>query len=62
MAMDFTNQDPDDDGDGIPTQSECPLGVPCPDSDGNGIVDYLDSGAGNGQNWIWLPIINDFSN
>jgi hypothetical protein len=33
--------DADDDGDGIPTASECSGGVPCPDSDGNGTDDYL---------------------
>ncbi len=34
--------DPDDDGDGLPTETECPGGPVCPDSDGDGIPDYLD--------------------
>lgn len=36
-------QDADNDGDGIPTAAECPNGVPCPDSDGDTIPDYLES-------------------
>ncbi|MFN8442072.1 MAG: Ig-like domain-containing protein [Caldilineaceae bacterium] len=35
--------DDDDDGDGLSTQSECPIGSPCPDGDGDGIPDSLES-------------------
>jgi MYXO-CTERM domain-containing protein len=35
-------QDPDDDGDGLPTAVECIGGVPCPDHDSDGLPDYLD--------------------
>ncbi|MEM7131244.1 MAG: PA14 domain-containing protein [Chloroflexota bacterium] len=35
----------DSDGDGIDDKTECPNGYPCPDSDGNGLMDYLDAGS-----------------
>ena len=35
--------DNDDDGDGVPTATECPAGIPCRDSDGDGTPDYLDA-------------------
>lgn len=35
--------DQDTDGDGISDRDECPIEAACPDSDGDGIPDYLDS-------------------
>jgi cysteine-rich repeat protein len=39
--------DADDDGDDIPTRTECPAAAPCPDSDGDGVPDQLDQDADN---------------
>jgi hypothetical protein len=33
----------DSDGDGLSDLEECPQGLPCPDSDGDGTPDYMDS-------------------
>ncbi|MEZ4635348.1 MAG: hypothetical protein R2856_10330 [Caldilineaceae bacterium] len=55
------HQDADDDGDDVPTATEGPNGLPCPDTGGDGTPDYLDAetvGAGNEDKIYYLPIIS----